>query len=335
MSLRTPDRTRMLNPWLGQLSRGMQVLLLVCSLLVSLITIWIGSQLSNGWREGANAVGLGLLVSAVFGVAQSVVTDPISKEILRQSITEEVRAALNGMHSSYIPTHEFPPSNHPGIGFNALMTEDLYTSSTYWYRGIHTKFCATRFSMLRNSNLQAHLILPDPTVPYSLDARLEYRAAQAGEAQRTLQEIRESTLRSIWAGLVGLFLVRNRCGSIEVLLVPTPSLDRFEIFQNSAWVTLFTDMDQGTTFPSTMRFPQQSLIYRMQEAECLAIRRSPSTRRFEISRATTEQEFASLFARMTGQDLTPQLLVELTAAYEGTADRFRSAVQLHPSPWPR
>ncbi|MFF7068113.1 hypothetical protein [Streptomyces pseudovenezuelae] len=313
----------------------MQILLLVCSLLVSLITIWVGSQLSSGWREGANAIGLGLLVSAVFGMAQSVVTDPISKEILRQSITEEVRGALTHLHTSYIPTHEFPPSDQPGIGFNALMTEDLHASSTYWYRGIHTKFCAARFSMLRSSNLQAHLILPDPTVPHSLDARSEYRVAQASESSLTLQEIRESTLRSIWAGLVGLFLVRNKCGSIEVLLVSTPSLDRFEIFQNSAWVTLFSDMDQGTRFPRAMRFPHESLIYRMQEAECLAIRRSPTTRRFEISRTTTEEEFVSLFSALTGQDLTPELLTELRTNYEGTANRFRSSIRPQPAPWPR
>jgi hypothetical protein len=306
----------------------MQVLLLVCSLLVSLVTIWGGSQLSGGWREGANAIGLGLLVSAVFGVAQSVITDPISKELLRQSVTEEVRDVLTEFHTSYIPTNEFPPSDQPGIGFNAIMSRDLQNSGTYWYRGIHTKFCAARFSMLRSSNLQAYLILPDPTIPHSLDARLEYRAAQAAGAHMSLDEHRRKTLRSIYAGLVGLFLTRNKCGSIEVLFVSAPALDRFEIFQNSVWISQFSDMDQETIFPRALRFSHASLIYRIQEAECLAIRRSPSTRRFEISRTTTEEDFVGLFREMTGKELTPQFRADLTADFEGTAGRFRSSIRM-------
>ena len=307
----------------------------MCSLLVSLVTIWGGSQLPGGWRDGANAVGLGILVSAVFGMAQSLITDPISKEILRQSITEEVRGALTELHTSYIPTDEFPAGDQPGIGFNALMSQDMQTSGTYWFRGIHTKFCAARFSMLPSSNLQAYLILPDPTVPHSLDARLEYRAAQAAGGQTSIPELREKTLRSIHSGLVGLFLTRNKCGSIEVLLVSTPALDRFEMFQHSVWISLFSDMDQGTLFPRAMRFSRSSLIHRMQGAECLAIRRSPTTRRFEISRTTTEEEFVGLFRDMTGKELTPQLLAELTADYEGTAGRFRTAIRANGPGWPR
>ncbi|WP_327714063.1 hypothetical protein OG381_00490 [Streptomyces sp. NBC_00490] len=164
---------------------------------------------------------------------------------------------------------------------------------------------------------------------------MEFRAAQAAGAHLTLREHREKTLRSMWAGLVGLFLVRNKCGSIEVLFVPTPSLDRFEIFQNSVWVALFSDMDQGTRFPRAMRFPHASLIYRMQEAECLAIRRSPTTRRFEISRTTTDDQFGGLFLEMTGQELTPQLLAELTSEYEDTAHRFCSSIRMEPAPWPQ
>lgn len=91
----------------------MQFLLLVCSLLVSLVAIWGGSQLSGGWRDGFNAVGLGLLVSAVFGVAQAVLTDPISKEMLRQSITQEVRDALADLHSHTSPRTNFRPVTSP------------------------------------------------------------------------------------------------------------------------------------------------------------------------------------------------------------------------------
>ncbi|MFG2375083.1 hypothetical protein ACGFY9_26825 [Streptomyces sp. NPDC048504] len=335
MSTRIPSGGRGQNPWLGRLSRGMQVLLLVCSLLVSLVTIWGGTRLPGGWRDGANAIGLGILVSAVFGMAQSVITDPISKEILRQSITEEVRAALTDLHTSYIPTNEFPASDQPGIGFNALMSQDMQNSDTYWFRGIHTKFCAARFSMMRSSNVQAYLILPDPTVPHSLDARLEYRATQAAGDRTSIPELREKTLRSIHAGLVGLFLARNKCGSIEVLLVSTPALDRFEIFQHSVWISLFSDMDQGTLFPRAMRFSKASLLHRMQGAECLAIRRSPATRRFEISRTTTEEDFVALFRDMTGKELTPELLTDLTADVEGTAGRFRTAIRADGPAWRR
>jgi hypothetical protein len=309
---------------LERLSRGMQSLLLVGTLGVAIAILWGASYLqSDTWRSVATAISTGLIVSAAFGIAQSLITGRITNEILRTSLVSEVRNSLSSLYAAYFPTHEFPPSDTPSFAFNTLMTTDLEESNTLWYRGLHAKFCAARFSWARNTNMQAYLILPDLTNPSALNIRVEYRMAYN---EKSFQEQLDTTRRSVLVGFMGLFLQRHRCGSIEVLLTDSPILDRIELFRQAAWVTLFSDMDRGLIFPRSLRFSHDSIIYRMQESDCLRVRRSPSTRRFEINRDMSAEQFAVTFKQMTGEELTQSLESELSEEFSSFRERFGKSI---------
>lgn len=238
-----------------------------------------------------------------------------------------MRSAIRLHHRRYFPTDEFEPSDRPNQAFNEQMTDDLHSSKEYWYNGLHAKFCAMRLLASRNRQVQAHFVLPDPRVPYALDARLRYRLAQQSVGARSPDELRQHMRRSLLSGLVGLFEARHSCDSIEILFIQEPALDRFELFDASVWVSLFSDMDRGTVFPRTVRFPRDSIIYRMQQSELSRIRRSPSTRRFEITVSTSRDDVVGLFFEaMTGDTLDDVLFHELSEEFERSRARFLGSV---------
>ncbi|MBY8854260.1 hypothetical protein K7G98_40885, partial [Saccharothrix sp. MB29] len=62
----------------------------------------------------------------------------------------------------------------------------------------------------------------------------------------------------IHVGLVGLFLARGRCSNIDLTIVSDPPLDRLELFDDSAWLTLYSNTSAGVVrlYPRTLRFTE-------------------------------------------------------------------------------
>jgi hypothetical protein len=109
---------------------------------------------------------------------------------------------------------------------------------------------------------------------------------------------------------------------MELILTPMPLLDRYEIFRDAIWVTLYSDPGQGTKFPRTLRFPASSVMYLIQQADCLQTRNHPSTRLIEFPRSLNDDDMLDKLNEITGEMLTKDDLVRLTAEFKEFSNGF-------------
>ncbi len=302
-----PDISLTANRLLKRLSRGMQALLLMVVALGATLLLWAATRVASGtWKEFLNAIATGLLVSAAFGIAQALITSRVASELLRASVVEEVSRSLAESNNAYYPTNEFPASTAPDPLFNARLTEDLENSSVFWFRGGSGRYAAARLSFNQNVVRQAHLILPDPKMPGTFEGRVNYAFRYRIYPELDLEGIRGQIKRDIALGIVGLFEAYQKCAIMELILTPIPLLDRYEIFRDAIWVTLYSDPGQGTRFPRSLRFPASSVMYRMQEADCLQTRNHPSTRLIEFPRQLSTSDILEKFQEITGEGITEE-----------------------------
>jgi hypothetical protein len=290
---------------LKRLSRGMQALLLAVVALGATVLLWAATLIhSSTWKEFLNAVATGLLVSATFGIAQALITSRVSTEMLRASVVEEVSQSLTRSNNAYFPANEFRASMEPDPLFNAQLTQDLENSSTFWFRGLSGRYAAARLTFNQNVSLQAHLILPDPKVQGTTEGRIDYALRNQIYPNLDVAAIRDKVRRDIALGIVGIFEACRKCAIMELILTPMPLLDRYEIFRDAIWVTLYSDPGQGMKFPRTLRFPASSVMYLMQQADCLQTRAHPNTRVIALPRTVTDAEIIRMVDEITGQAIT-------------------------------
>jgi hypothetical protein len=308
---------------LKRLSRGMQALLLAVVALGATALLWAATLIhSPTWKEFLNAVATGLLVSAAFGIAQALITSRVASELLRTSVVEEVSHSLAQSNNAYYPTHEFPASMVPDPLFNSRLTEDLGNSSTFWFRGLSGRYAAARLTFNRNVSLQAHMILPDPKVQGTIDGRVEYALRNQIYPERDAEEIREAIRRDISLGVAGIFEASRRCAIMELILTPMPLLDRYEIFRDAVWVTLYSDPGQGMKFPRTLRFPASSVMYLMQQADSLQTRAHPNARIIQFPRTITGTDMLKIFEDITGKVISQEDYDQLRKDFIKFADEF-------------
>ena len=310
---------------LKRLSRGMQALLLSLVALGATLLLWAATTISSQtWKEFLNAFATGLLVSAAFGIAQTLITSKVTTELLRTSLVEEVGRSLAHSSSAYYPISEFSASSVPDPQFNVLLNQDLASSSTFWFRGMSGRYTAARLALNKNVSLQAHIILPDPKVPGTLEGRIDYANRHQLYPNLDSDEIREKLQKDIDLGIVGLFEAAHNCAILELILTPMPMLDRYEIFRDAIWVTLFSDPGKGTSFPRTLRFSASSVMYLMQQADCLQIRSHPSSRLIQ-PRTISDADLLSKFNEITGQTITREEYAKLRKDFHSFTDDFAKA----------
>ena len=311
---------------LKRLSRGMQALLLAIVAFGATALLWVATLVHSAtWKEFLNAVATGLLVSAAFGIAQALITSRVASELLRASVVEEVSHSLAQSNNAYFPSNEFPASKAPDPLFNSRLTQDLENSSVFWFRGLSGRYAAARLTFNRNVSLQAHLILPDPRVQGTIDGRIAYAVRNQIYPDLTVDGIREKTRHDIATGIAGLFEACRKCAIMELILTPMPLLDRYEIFRDAIWVTLYSDPGQGVKFPRTLRFPSSSVMYRMQEADCLQTRSHPNARIIQFPRNIADADVFSFFEEVAGETITAEEYEELRKEFLAFADEFGRA----------
>jgi len=311
------------NSLLKRLSRGMQALLLSVVALGATVLLWAATTVHSAtWKEFLNAIATGLLVSAAFGIAQALITSRVSGELLRASVVEEVNRSLAQSNNAYFPSHEFPASSTPDTLYNSGLTQDLENSSTFWFRGFSGRHTAARLALNHRVSLQVHIILPDPRIAGTLEGRIDYAIRNELYPGRTIDGIRNEVKHDIALGIVGLFGACHRCALMELILTPMPLLDRYEIFKDAIWVTLYSDPGQGMKFPRALRFPALSVMYLMQQADCLQTRNHPSSRLIQLPRSLAEADMLRMFEDITGESLTKAELDKLTTDFRKFAEEF-------------
>jgi|GEM_PF-3522331 len=311
-------------------------LLLLLMLLTSALTLTLSAQLPAGvGRNLLTAVGTGALVSALVTAAQTLLTATASRRVLVDSLVVESRQAMReltdeyrAMNSEFFPTHVFEPTAEPDPAFNRLMMADLQNTRQYLFRGFSARHAAARTLLTRSPERELRAVIADPRDRSSINSRARYLMRQSG-VEGSYPEIQAQLYEDLCTGLVGLYVARGRCTRIDVTVAANPPADRFELFDDSIWVALFSD-GRGTClpYPRTLRFQRSSFIYDMQHSEFVRICNSRTALHECIYPDTDRDEFIAVFEKITGRRLTVKRLEALEESFHTFRREFARRAHL-------
>ena len=280
----------------------------------------------SGGGRIAFGLGTGMLAAALFTAAQTLIAASAANRVLVDALREQTRRAMReltdeyrALESTYLPTHIFAGSPRPDPTFNQQLTRDLAASQAYLFRGLSGRHTAARLLAAWPRNWEVRVITADLRASDSLLERARYlvAAGYGSSLEQTYAEIRQQ----VRYGLVGLYLARFRCSRIALAVSPSPSLDRFEIFDGSVWVTLYSDVSgPAALYPRSLRFGRDSFVYTMQRRDFERTAAGAGTEL--IDPTVTETDFLALFERLTGERLTSRELARLQAEFERFRQRF-------------
>ncbi len=310
-------------------------LLLTVLVVVSVLSLWISGSMDPGTGKNlVAALGTGTLISAVVGFGQTLITASASQRALVTPVIEESRRALEELSAEYrslnkefFPTDVFEATTDPDPAFNRVLMADLNATRQYFFRGFSGRHAAARL-LLSRTERELRVIIADPRDAGSISGRARYLLRREpadvdfGQIQSRLEE-------EIRIGLVGLFLARSRCAQVDITVVADPPLDRLEMFDDSVWVSLYSDVRGATKlYPRTLRFDEDSYLYNAERAEFMRISQSRSGRHFRITPGTTRADFLALFDKITGASLSEEQFRELEGKFHAFRAEFSAVAEL-------
>ncbi|HYQ70068.1 hypothetical protein [Actinophytocola sp.] len=309
-------------------------LLLLILVVVSGLAMVLSANLDPGVGKNlVTALSTGTLVSAIVGFGQTLITATATQRAMLTPLVEESRQALRdladeyrSMNREFFPTHVFEPTAEPNPAFNRLMMQDLQRTRQYLFRGFSGRHAAARL-LLSRSEWEFRGVVADPGNASGISGRARYliRHSPADVDADTIQARLHEETR---IGLVGLYLARSRCSRMEVTVISDPPLDRLEIFDDSVWVTLYSDAHAPAAYPRTLRFSEGSFIYNMERAEFGRISVSRHAQHLVITPDLTRQEFIARFEKITSSRLTEEQFLELNSKFYDFLREFSVTAEL-------
>lgn len=311
-------------------------LLLLSLVVTSGSALTISSTMDQGaLRTFLTSVGTGTLISAVVGFGQTLITSSAAQRALVTPVVEESRRALRDLAAEYraldrefFPTHVFEPTARPDPAFNQVMMQDLERTRLYVFRGFAGRYAAGRL-LLSQTECELRAVLADPRDDDAIRGRARYLLRNEG-VDGDYDAIAARLREQISIGLVGLFLARGRCSRIDLTIVSDPPLDRLELFDDSVWLTLYSNTSAGVIrlYPRTVRFSEGSFIYGMERAEFLRISNSKAGLHIVITPGTSRADFLALFEKITGDPLTDDGFRSLEEKFHRFRKEFSASAQL-------
>jgi hypothetical protein len=309
-------------------------LLLLILLVVSGVTMIVTSGMAPGTGKNLiTAVATGTLVSAVVGFGQTLVTATASQRAMLTPLIDESRQALRdlaaeyrSMNREFFPTHIFEPTEEPDPAFNKLMMQDLQGTRQYLFRGFAGRHAAARL-LLSKAEWEFRAVIADPRDLRGISGRARYLIRHSA-ADVDYDTIHEKLHEEVRIGLVGLYLARSRCSRLEVTVISDPPIDRLEIFDDSVWVTLYSDARSSNQFPRTLRFSEGSFIYNMERAEFARISASPHAHHLVITPDMAREDFIRQFQKITGTPLSEEQFLDLNAEFHNFLREFSVTAEL-------
>ncbi|HEU5472766.1 MAG TPA: hypothetical protein VFV67_19135 [Actinophytocola sp.] len=309
-------------------------LLLLILIVVSGGSMIVSASMPTGTGKNlVTALATGTMITAIVGFGQTLITTSASQRAMVTPLIEENRRALRELAAEYrslnrefFPTHVFEPTNEPDAAFNQLMMQDLRNTRQYFFRGFSGRHAAARL-LLARAEWELRAVVADPRERTAITGRARYLIRNEGVVA-DFETIQDRLHEDIQIGLLGLYLARSRCSRIDVTAIADPPLDRLEMFDESVWITLYSDAGSTTLYPRTLRFSEGSFIYNMERAEFGRLRNSRDARHMVITPETTRGEFLAQFEKVTGGRLTPERFEDLESKFHAFRHEFTLAAGL-------
>ena len=309
-------------------------LLLLTLIVVSGGSMIVSATLSPGMLKNIiTALATGTLVTAIVGFGQTLITASAAQRAMVTPLIEENRRAFQELSAEYrslnrefFPTHVFEPTDDPNPVLNHLLMEDLRRARQFFFRGFSGRYAAARL-LLARSEWEVRAVVADPRERSAITGRARYLIRHEG-ALADFETIQDRLHEEIHIGLLGLYLARTRCSRIDVTLISDPPLDRLEMFDESVWITLYSDSGSAQLYPRTLRFSEGSFIYNMERAEFQRLRNTRDAGHVVITADTTRGDFLTQFERVTGCPMTEDRFLDLEAKFHAFRHEFTLAAHL-------
>jgi hypothetical protein len=310
-------------------------LLLAILLVVSATSLGISSVMAAGGpKTFLTSVGTGTLISAIIGFSQTLITATASQRAMITPLVEESRRALDELSAEYRrmnrefqPTDIFEATTNPNPAFNRLMMQDLHHSREYFFRGFSGRHAAARL-LLSHAEWEMRAVIADPRGPSAVSGRARYLLRRQ-DTDEDYDSVTARLHQEIHVGLVGLYTARSRCSRLDVTVIADPPLDRWEMFDDSVWITLFSDVaGAGALYPRALRFSAGSFVYSMERAEFLRIGNSRTARHHVITPDMSRTDFLALFEKITGVRLTEDEFHALEQRFRAFERDFSTSAEL-------
>jgi hypothetical protein len=309
-------------------------LLLLTLLVVAGGSMILSASMAAGTAKNlVTALATGTMITAIVGFGQTLITATASHRAMVTPLIEENRRALRELSAEYralnrefFPTHVFEATNEPDPAFNQLMMQDLRGTRQYFFRGFSGRHAAARL-LLARAEWELRAVVADPRERTAITGRARYLIRNEGVVA-DFETIQDRLHEDIQIGLLGLYLARSRCSRIDVTVIADPPLDRLEMFDESVWITLYSDSASSTLYPRTLRFSEGSFIYNMERAEFARLRNTRDARHLVITPDTTRGEFLGQFEKVTGGRLSPDRFEDLESKFHAFRHEFTLAAGL-------
>jgi hypothetical protein len=308
-------------------------------LLLILIVVSGGSMVASGamapgtGKNLVSALATGTMITAIVSFGQTLITARAQQRALITPLIEENRRTLQELSTEYrslnrefFPTHVFEATDLPDPKLNHLMMQDLRNTRQYFFRGFSGRYAAARL-LLARSEWEMRAVVADPRERTAITGRARYLIRHEGTVA-DFDTIQDRLHDEIHIGLVGLFLARSRCSRIDVTVIADPPLDRLEMFDESVWITLYSDIGATMLYPRTLRFSEGSFIYNMERAEFDRLRNTRGAKHLLITPNTTRGDFLAQFEKVTGAKLPEERFRELEGKFHAFRLEFSLAADL-------
>ncbi len=309
-------------------------------LLILVVTAGTCLTISSGMESGTlknvlGSVGTGTLISAVVSFWQTIITSAAAQRALVAPVVEESRRALRNLSAEYraldrefFPSDVFEPTATPDPAFNQKLMADLERTRLYCFRGFSGRYAACRM-LLAHSECEVRVVLADPRDDEAISGRARYTLRNEG-VESNYGSVQARLKDEIGIGLVGLYLARARSRLIDVTVVPDPPLERLELFDDSCWLSLYSNTSAGVVrlHPRTLRFTEGSFVYGVERAEFLRISSSRYGQHFTIHPNTSTDDFFALYEKITGSPLDEKRFHTLENKFHTFRLEFSRAAQL-------
>ncbi len=248
-------------------------LVLACASLVALILLYADRSIPI--KDKATQVGAGLAASIIFAVIYTIFANREYAELIRSEIADQLADHLNNilhhirqLDQLFLPTDQYPATQEFDSHFNRDLTQDLCSSSFYFFRGTSAKYVPARLRIADHHLEVCQVILLDPRDSATIEARAIDRRRRPESEGKTLPEIENEIQGEILLALVALFDCRDQC-DVEVGFSTSTSPVRIEVFDNAIYTSLYRSPDsERNTHPETARFSKDSQTYLIFRDEC-------------------------------------------------------------------
>lgn len=264
--METTDKKAMLR----SLYFGRNLILFLLGVLITVVLAYVAWKVGGVEKDILIAVATSLVASAAFTYMQAILTGLSQDAVIKETVTEAIFSAIQPIltasqqhNKDFLPSRIFPAATEPDLEFNRCLTSELTRSKTYYFLGVTGRYAIARIAANTKLLDEAHIVIADPKGFVSVDHRVRHVSSLIKGSGEYATE-RSRIVDAVFDTVAGASKASLRCKRLFVHLIDEPIIDRFELFDHSVFVTMYSDDQKANyVFPRTLYFNSDSAVFRI------------------------------------------------------------------------